>query len=201
MTPPEHNEQKRTVNVSTQIQHDAGQLFGLLAQFPSEQELIAATQNFSESGYRSLDAFSPFPLEELSEALQLKRSRVAPIVFAGGLIGGVSIYALEYWINLFAYPLNVGGRPLHSWISFIPPTFECTVLLGSLAGACGMLWLCGLPRLNHPVFEVDAFQRASTDGWFLCIQAEDDHFDPQISRQLLFSCGAREVWDVPEIKY
>lgn len=198
MIPPDDTQ---TALVPTNDDRETDQLFGLLAQFPSDRELIAATQSLYAEGYRDLDAFSPFPLEELSEALQLKRSRVAPIVLAGGITGGASIYALEYWINLFAYPLNVGGRPLHSWISFIPPTFECTVLLGSLAGACGLLWLCRLPRLNHPVFEVPAFQRASTDGWFLCVQSQDDHFDSEITRQSLLNAGAKEVWDVPDIKY
>ncbi|HAH43534.1 DUF3341 domain-containing protein [Gimesia sp.] len=180
--------------------HESGPLFGLLAQFSSDTELIEATHTLYADGYRALDAFSPFPLEDLSDALHLRRSLVAPIVLGGGILGGISIYALEYWVNLFAYPLNVGGRPLHSWVSFIPPAFECIILLGALAGAGGMLLLCGLPRLNHPVFEVEAFRRASTDAWFLCVQSEDAQFDSEMTRQSLLNAGAQEVWDVPAIE-
>lgn len=173
-------------------------LFGLLAEYASPEALLQAARSMRDAGYRATDAFTPFPIEGLPEAIGRHRTAIPWIVLAGGLIGGGSAYALQYWVSAIAYPLNVGGRPLHSWPAFIPATFETTILLASLAGVVGMLWLCGLPRLHHPLFEVPRFQRASTDAFFLCIEARDDRFDQEATRALLIRFGAVEVWDVPK---
>ncbi|MEO8494576.1 MAG: DUF3341 domain-containing protein, partial [Planctomycetota bacterium] len=128
---------------------------------------------------------------------QLKRSPMPWIILAGGMLGGTAVYALEVWINLVAYPLNIGGRPLHSWPSFIPATFEGTVLIASVFAIVGVILLCGLPRLHHPVFEIEAFKRASTDGFFLAVKADDVQFDAGALRERLTEIGACDVWEVP----
>jgi hypothetical protein len=111
-------------------------------------------------------------------------------------LGGTSIYALEYWVNLYAYPINIGGRPLHSWPSFIPPAFEGIVLGASLFAIVGVVLVCRLPRLHHPVFEIEAFKRASTDGFFLAVKATDERFDSEMLRARLLELGGTEIWEV-----
>ena len=117
-------------------------------------------------------------------------------MLAGGATGGLSIYLLQYWINLYAYPLNIGGRALHSWPAFIPPTFETTVLCASITGLIGMLVACRLPQLHHPMFDIPQFRRASTDGFFLFVAADDPRFDHATTRAMLDSLEATELWDV-----
>ncbi len=150
-------------------------------------------------GYASLEAFTPFPVEGLEERMEFNRSPMPWIILAGGILGGSSVYALEYWINLDAYPLNIGGRPLHSWPSFIPPTFEGTVLIASLFAVVGVLLVCGLPRLHHALFEVPAFTRASTDGFFLAVKADDANFDLSRVTDRLRTLGATDCWEVPNV--
>lgn len=175
-------------------------LYGVLAEYSGPHALLRAAHQVREAGYTATDAFAPYPLEGLPEAIG-QRGSVLPWVFLiGGISGGVGIYALQYWINIFAYPINIGGRPLHSWPSFILPTFECTILLSSLAGFLGLLALCGLPRLHHPLFEITRFHRASADAFFLCVESRDRHFDPEATREFLLRCGATEVWDVPQTR-
>jgi hypothetical protein len=152
-------------------------LFGLLAEFETPTELVRATEQARLAGYRKMDAYSPIPIEELSEALGLERTRLPKIVLLGGILGGLGGYALEYWTQAIAYPLNIGGRPMHSWPQFIPVTFEMTVLGSALTAFIGMWVLNKLPQPYHPVFNVPAFARASTDRFFLCIEAADPRFD------------------------
>lgn len=171
--------------------------WGLLAEFPDPESLIAASERLRAAGHLSLDAFVPFPIEGLSSSLGFKRSPMPWIILIGGIIGGTSTYFLEYWVNFYAYPINVGGRPLHSWPSFIPPAFEGTVMISSLFALIGLILICGLPRIHHPVFEIEAFKRASTDGFFLAIKTEDDSFDPTPLTTLLNELGASDVWEVP----
>jgi hypothetical protein len=170
--------------------------FGLLAEFQGPHELVEAARRVRSEGYREVDAFTPYPVEELSEALHLGRSHIPKIVLAGGIVGALGGYGLEYWASVVAYPLNIGGRPLHSWPAFIPPAFETTVLLAALAAVVGMLALNGLPQPYHPVFNVEAFERASRDRFFLCVESRDAKFDPEATRRLLESLGPVKVLEV-----
>ena len=160
-------------------------LYGLMAEFDTPTALVAAAERARLAGYRRMDAFSPIPIEELSEALDLRRTRLPMIVLAGGIIGGLAGYSLEYWSQAIAYPLNIGGRPLHSWPHFIPVTFETTVLGAALSAFVGMWALNGLPQPYHPVFNVPEFARASRDRFFLVIETADPRFDRHATEQFL----------------
>lgn len=174
-------------------------LYGLLAEFPTSDALIEAVRRVRGAGYKRFDAFTPFPDEEVIEALGAGRTKVPLIILVCGILGGIAGYALQVWVSVEAYPLNVGGRPLHSWPAFVPPTFECTVLAASIGGLIGMLMLNGLPRPHHPLFEIPRFaERASLDGFFLCVEADDPRFERGETRGFLTSLGATEVWDVGE---
>ena len=171
-------------------------LYGLMAEFDEPDELLAATQRAYAEGYRRMDAYSPFPVEGLAEALGLRRSRLPLIVLIGGIIGCLGGFMLQYYVSVIIYPLNIGGRPLNSWPSFIPVTFETTILVAALTAVLGMLALNGLPRPHHPVFNVERFERASSDRFFLCIEATDAQFEPERTRQFLRSTAPREIMDV-----
>ena len=160
-------------------------LHGLMAEFETPDGLIAATNRARLEGYRAMDAYSPIPLEELSEALDLPRTRLPKLVLLGGILGGLGGFSLEYWTQAIAYPLNVGGRPFNSWPQFIPVTFETTVLGAALSCFIGMWALNKLPMPYHPVFNVPEFVRASTDRFFLCIEATDPKFDRDETRRFL----------------
>lgn len=171
-------------------------IYGLLAEFATPLELVAAARRAREAGYRQLDAFSPFPVEGLADALDLHERRLPVLVLVAGLLGGTAGFALQYWISVVAYPLNVGGRPLNSWPAFIPVTFELTILAAALAAVLGMLALNGLPMPYHPVFNAPRFVFATRDRFFLCIEATDPLFDRHRTRRFLEELGAREVVDV-----
>src|ERR1041384_4474875 len=151
--------------------------YGLMAEFDTPDALVHAAEKARLEGYRKMDAYSPIPIEELNDALGLRRTRLPKLVFLGGLLGGLGGYSLEYWTQAIAYPLNIGGRPFHSWPQFIPVTFETTVLGAALTAFVGMWALNKLPMPYHPVFNVPAFARASTDRFFLCIERVDPKFD------------------------
>jgi hypothetical protein len=153
-------------------------VFGFLAEFEQPEQLVAAARNASEKGYRKVEAYSPFPIDGLSEAIGIRRNRVAAIVLVGGIVGGLSGFAMQWFSAVIHYPIDVGGRPFNSWPAFIPITFEMTILSAALSAVIGMLGLNGLPRLNHPMFNVPGFARASGDRFFLCIEATDPLFDP-----------------------
>ncbi|MEZ6087832.1 MAG: DUF3341 domain-containing protein [Pirellulaceae bacterium] len=169
-----------------------------LAQFSDADALLKAVVRLRDEPHVSLDAFTPFPVDELAEAMRLKPSRTPLFVLIGGIVGMISMYALQYWVSVLAYPLNIGGRPLHSWPSFIPPTFEFTVLIASLAGIFGLLFVCGLPRLHHPVFEIDAFKQASSDGFFLSLSSDAESLKEGHLQRLLMDAGATACWEVPD---
>jgi len=171
-------------------------LHGLMAEFDTPSALVAAAERTRLAGYRRIDAYSPIPIEELSEALELKRTRLPLLVLLGGIAGGIAGYGLEYWTQVIAYPLNIGGRPLHAWPQFIPVTFETTVLGAALAAFVGMWVLNGLPQPYHPVFNVPAFDRASRDRFFLCIEASDPMFDHARTQQFLEGLHPVGVSDV-----
>ena len=170
--------------------------YGLMAEFDSPDRLVAAARRTHEEGYRAFDAYTPFPIEELHEAMDAHRTAVPLLVLAGGIAGGLAGYGLEYWVSAIAYPLNVGGRPFHSWPAFIPITFETTVLGAALTAVFGMLALNRLPKPYHPVFNVPRFALATRDRFFLCIESADAKFDAAATRRFLESLGPREVTDV-----
>lgn len=170
--------------------------YGLMAEFDNPTALVAAARRTRESGYREFDAYTPFPIEALHEAIHARTRAVPLLVLGGGIAGCLAGYALQYWVSAVAYPLNVGGRPFHSWPSFIPVTFELTVLFAALAAVFGMLALNGLPKPYHPVFNAPRFELASRDRFFLCIESADAKFDAAATRTFLESLGPREVTDV-----
>jgi hypothetical protein len=171
-------------------------LYGLMAEFDTPGALVSAAERARLAGYRRLDAYSPIPIEELSEALELKRTRLPLLVLLGGIAGGLAGYGLEYWSSAIAYPMNIGGRPFHSWPQFIPVTFETTVLGAALTAFVGMWVLNGLPQPYHPVFNVPAFDRASRDRFFLCIEASDPRFDRAETQRFLEGLHPIGVSDV-----
>ena len=171
-------------------------LYGLLAEFDTPTALVSATERTRLAGYRKIDAYSPIPIEELSEALGLPRTRLPFLVLVGGIVGGLAGYGLQYWTQAVAYPLNIGGRPFHSWPQFIPVAFETTVLGAALTAFVGMWLLNGLPQPYHPVFNVPAFGRASTDRFFLCIEAADPLFDRMATQRFLEGLHPIGVSDV-----
>jgi len=168
-------------------------IYGLLAEFDDAQALVAATHQAHHEGYRRMDAYSPFPIEELHEALGAGPSRLPLIVLIGGIVGCIGGYLLQYWSGALAYPLNIGGKPFNSWPMFIPVTFECTILAAALSAVFGMLALNGLPMPYHPVFNVPRFALASRSRFFLCIEARDPRFDLENTRRFLETLGPREV--------
>jgi ActD protein len=171
-------------------------IYGLMAEFDGPTELLAATRHAYAEGYRRMDAYTPFPIEELSDALGHHHTNLPLIVLIGGIVGCVGGYLLQYWAASIAYPINVGGRPFHSWPAFIPVTFECTILVAALSAVLGMLALNGLPMPYHPVFNVPRFALASRNRFFLCIEARDPKFDREHTRRFLESLKPREVNDV-----
>jgi len=173
-------------------------IYGIMAEFDTPTELVTAARKARAEGYRVMDAYSPFPIEELAEALHFHDRRLPLIVLLGGLFGGFAGYALEYWTSAIDYPLNVGGRPLHSWPAFIPVTFETTVLFAALSAVLGMLALNGLPMPYHPVFNVPRFALASRNRFFLCLEARDPKFDVESARKFLETLNPREVTTVSD---
>ena len=172
-------------------------IYGLMAEFDEITKLVEAAEKTHAEGYRRVDAFTPFPVHQLFEALELDDKRLPLAVLIGGIVGCCAGFGLCYWVSVIAYPLNVGGRPFNSWPSFIPVTFEVTILLASLTAVLSMLLLNGLPMPYHPVFNVKRFaEHASQDGLFLAIEAEDPKFDIDKTRQFLHSLGATEVNDI-----
>ena len=171
-------------------------IYGLMAEFTDPTALVAAARRTREQGYRTLDAYTPFPIEELNEALDLHRNRLPLIVLIGGIIGGLTGYLMQYYIAVIHYPLNVGGRPLHSWPAFIIVTFEMTILFAGISAVLGMLALNGLPMPYHPVFNVPRFALASRNRFFLCIEARDPLFDRRRTAEFLESLQPREVSEV-----
>ena len=171
-------------------------IYGLMAELPTAEALIEAAHQVHAAGYTKVDAFTPYPIEAVSEALDLPRSKVPLIVLLGGLFGGTGGYLLQYWSQVIRYPMNVGGRPFLSWPAFIVPTFECTILGAALAAVVGTIVLNGLPQPYHPVFNVPRFALASRDRFFLVIEATDPKFDSDATRRFLGGLNASEVSEV-----
>ena len=171
-------------------------LYGIMAEFAEPEQLLHAARRAYEAGYRKMDAYSPYAVEGVAEAIGFHKTRVPLIVLLGGICGAVTAYFLMWYSATIDYPLNVGGRPLHSWPAFIPITFELTVLFAAVAGTLGMLFLNGLPKPYHPVFNAPGFKLASQTRFFLCIEADDDMFQARRVRDFLRSLGAEKILEV-----
>lgn len=176
--------------------NDNENIYGLMAEFSSDKEILAATQSAYDHGFRKMDAYAPFPVEGLAEALGRKNTAVPFIVLIGGISGGISGYFLQWWAMAVDYPLNIGGRPYNSWPAYIPITFEMTVLVAAFAAIFGMLALNRLPEPYHPVFNAPEFARASTDKFFLCIEAADPKFDLAATRSFLETLKPEKISEV-----
>jgi hypothetical protein len=170
-------------------------LYGVLAEFASAEALLNAARKARAEGHRRIEAYSPFPIEGLADAIGMHRNWVPPIVLAGGLAGGIGGYFMQWYSAVLSYPINSGGKPPHSWPEFIPVTFELTILIAALAGVAGMLLLNGLPRLYHPIFNVREFDLASRNRFFLCLRAGEPNFAS--ARNFLHELHPLGLWDVP----
>ena len=176
----------------------APRLYGLLAEFETPQALLDAATRVQEAGYVKTDAFSPMPIHGLAEALGFREHLVPKIILGGGIAGLITGYGLQYWTQVVDYPMNIGGRPEWSWIAWIPPMFELTILFAALSAVFGMLALNGLPQPYHPVFNAARFERASQDAFFLVIEAGDPKFDLDQTRAFLSGLHPREVVTLEE---
>ncbi len=171
-------------------------VYGLMAEFDNPTALVEAAKAARAEGYRKFDAYSPFPIEELTHALHLERNRLPLIVLVGGIIGGLTGYLLQYWVTVWNYPINIGGRPLHSWPAYIVITFELTILFAAISAVLGLFALCGLPMPYHPTFNVPNFALASRNRFFLCIESSDPLFDQDRTTKFLESLEPKEVSEV-----
>jgi len=171
-------------------------VYGVMAEFETPGALVRATRAAVAQGYKKLDAYSPFPIEDLSDALHLHRNRLPLVVLLGGLCGATLGYLLQYFITVIYYPINIAGRPLHSWPSYIIITFELTILLASISAVVGLFAFCGMPMPYHPVFNVPRFALATRDRFFLCIESTDPLFDSVKTSQFLESLEPKEVSEV-----
>jgi Protein of unknown function (DUF3341) len=173
-------------------------LYGLMAEFETTGEVLAAANRTREAGYRSIDAFSPFPVEGLAEAVGFDWTILPTLVFCGGLGGGLTGFGMCWYANVISFPLNIGGKPFNSWPMWIPITFELTILGAALTAVLGMLALNGLPTPYHPTFNVERFAMASTDRFFLCIKARDKKFDLAQTKTFLEGLKPHGVFEIEE---
>lgn len=171
-------------------------VYGLLAEFVDPDDLLDAAVEVGKAGYTRAEAYTPFPVHGVSEALGFKEAKVPWIIFFGGLTGGAVGFGWQTWISAVDYPMNVGGRPMISWPHFFPVTFECTILFAAFGAVIGMLALNGLPRPHHPIFGGRNFEYATQDRFFLCIESHDPMFDPEKTREFLLGLGAASVTEV-----
>lgn len=176
------------------------QLFGVMGEFSTPEDLLAASRKAREAGYKHIEAYTPFPIEGLADAVGFRWTAVPLLTLIGGVGGGLTGFGLQYWVAAITYPLNIGGRPLNSWPAFIPVTFELTVLGASIFAVVSMLALNKLPQPYHPVFNVDRFAQASTDKFFLCIEARDPKFDLAETSKFLQSLHAEHVNEVKDVE-
>ena len=172
-------------------------IYGLLAEFTGPEELVRGAEEVSKAGYRRVETYTPFAVEGISEALHFRPFAVAVIFLVAALLSAAAGYFMQYYASVISYPENIGGRPLHSWPSFVPITFEMGVLGGVLGGVVGMLLLNRLPRYSHPVANVERFRAASSDAFFLCVESSDPQFDRKRTEEALRLSGAIQVMEVP----
>jgi hypothetical protein len=170
-------------------------LFGLMAEFDHPEDLVEATRKAWKAGYRKIEAYSPFPIEGLSEEMHF-HTKLPWLILAAGIVGALSGFFLQYWVSVIDYPVNIGGRPLNSWPAWIPVTFEMTVLFAGLTAVIGMIVLNGLPEPYHPVFNVRAFDLATNDHFFLTVESSDPKFDAASTAEFLKSLNPKSVHSV-----
>jgi hypothetical protein len=173
-------------------------LYGLMAEFDDAQPLVDAAVGVMGEGYSKVEAYSPFPIEELNDIIHRKRTILPKLALGAGLAGMAGGFVLQYVTSVIVYPLNVGGRPLATWTAWVVPSYELTILFSALTAAIGMIVLNGLPQPYHPVFNVERFSRASSDKFFLVVEAADPRFNKDETARLLESLGAKGVYDVAE---
>jgi hypothetical protein len=171
-------------------------LHGMMGEFATPEQLLAASRKARDAGYKHIDAYTPFPIEGLAQAIGFRWTAVPLITLTGGVLGALGGFGLQYWCSAITYPANIGGRSLNSWPAFIPVTFEMTVLFASLFAVVGMLALNRLPQPYHPVFNVERFASASTDRFFLCIESRDPKFDLVETARFLQGLHAIHVTEV-----
>jgi hypothetical protein len=171
-------------------------IYGLMAEFATPEQLLEAAQHTHDAGYTRIDAFAPYPIEGLAHAVGFHGTRLPLVVLLAGILGGVSGFGLQYYAAAVSYPINVGGRPMNSWPAFIPVTFEVTILFAAAAAVFGMLAMNGLPTPYHPVFNVPRFALASRDRFFLCIKARDPLFDLELTTKFMHTLHPREVVEI-----
>ena len=171
-------------------------LHGVMAEYDTGQALVDAARRVVAEGFTKVEAYSPVPIEELNDIIHRKRTILPKLVLAGGLAGMATGFGLQYWASVIEYPMNIGGRPLASWTTFIVPSYELTILFAALTAAIGMIVLNGLPQPYHPVFNVERFSMASSDKFFLVIESKDAKFDQPRATALLQTTGAKGVYDV-----
>lgn len=173
-------------------------LYGVMAEFKTADELIAATRAARLAGYTRMDGFSPYPVGEVADELGFPRSEIGAVMFIGGLCGATLGFLMQSWVSVVDYPISIGGKPFWSWPQYVPVTWALLVLSASMCGLFGLLALCGLPQPYHPVFNVDRFARATRDRFFLCIEAADPQFDPAKVKAFLTALNPDDVAEVPE---
>jgi len=172
-------------------------IYGLLAEFNTPSELVHATEQAHQAGYRRMECYTPYPVEEAAVALRFHKNRVPLVCLLGGLMGVTTAFLMETWIAVWSYPLNIAGRPLFSWPAFIIPAYEWTILFSGLSAAFGMIALNGLPQLYHPVFNAPNFRNgATTDKFFLCLEAADPRFSIMDTRAFLEQFSPASVVEV-----
>ena len=174
-------------------------LYGFLAEFNSPEALLTAIRRARAEGFRSMDAYTPFPMEGIVEELGIHGSPIPRIMFFGGLVGFLTSAVMQYYSAVYDYPFKIGGRPLNSWPAFVMVVFEVTVLFAGLSGAFGLLAISGLPKPHHPLFNVLRFERASQDGFFFCIEARDPMFDPDRTWRFLEDLKPEGVYAVQDL--
>jgi Alternative complex III, ActD subunit len=177
------------------VEHESP-LYGVMAEFDSVQAVIEASTRAVSAGFTKLEAYSPFPIEELNDIIHRRRTKLSSLVLMGGLSGMATGFALQYWAAALEYPMNVGGRPYATWPAFVVPSYELTILFSALTAAIGMFALNRLPQPYHPVFNVERFSMASSDKFFLVIEADDPRFDHGGTTRFLQEQGAKGVYDV-----
>ena len=175
------------------MEADNNNIYGILAEFRNPRELVDAADTVRKSGYKEFDTYAPFPIHGMEKAMGLKDSSLGWIVLAGAITGMVGILALMVWVMAYDYPLNISGKPLINIPIYVPITFEITVLLAAFAAVFGMLALNNLPRFNNPLFSVDRFDKASDDGFFVCIEASDNLFAKEKVSRLFQDSGATHI--------
>ncbi len=171
-------------------------IYGVMAEFTSSDQLVEAAKKARAKGYQKIEAYSPFPVEELNEVLKLHDKRLPFLVLMAGICGALTGFGFQYYVSVIAYPIVAGGKPLNSWPAFIPVTFELTILFAAAAAVFGMIGINGLPTPYHPAFSAKNFERATLDRFFLCIRSEDAKFEPKDARQFLTTLKPESVEEV-----